>query len=149
MVSRREFNLIVNRLQPGDLMAYKPSGFFGWLIRIKTWHSVSHVETYVGNEWSIASRDGKGVDKYPVRMEGLYGIYRPIAMLDLSKGLEWFERRARGQCYDWKGILGFTTIVPGGDRTKMFCSEFCTRLYRAMGVEPFQKGEDADKIAPF
>ena len=46
-------------LLPGDVMLYRPSGVFGWLIRVKTWHPISHVEVHCGGGQSFASRDGK------------------------------------------------------------------------------------------
>lgn len=134
---------------PGDLLAYKPIGPFGLLIRVKTWHSIAHVETYIGNGSSVASRDGVGVALYPLRLKQLAGIYRPVGPFDIEKAMNWFYRKANGQAYDWKGIIGFSTLVKGGDSNKMFCSEFSTRFYRQGGFEPFVAEEDADKIAPF
>jgi|SRR3990167_11424585 len=136
-------------LKPGDLIAYKPKGFFGWIISVKTWHRVSHVEVYVGNDYSVASRDGIGVGYYRLRTNGVYGVYRPNIPFNLEAAMDWFWKEANGQKYDWKGILGFSTIVKQGDARKQFCSEMATRFYRRGGLEPFSKDEDADKIAPF
>lgn len=135
-------------MQPGDLLTYAPSGFFGWLIRAKTWHAVAHVEVFAGDGNSVASRDGKGVGLYPLRTQGLIGIYRPKGAFDVFAAKRWFLK-VNGWPYDWKGIMGFTPMVKGGSKGKMFCSEFATEFYRAGGVEPFAASEPADKIAPF
>lgn len=138
-----------NSLKMGDLLIYSnlktPLGF---LIGLKTWHSITHVEVYVGDFMTIGARF-KGVDYYPYSTENLVQILRPRVQIDIYKGLIWFEKECKGQKYDWKGLLGFLKIVKGGDREKQFCSELVTRFYRKCGLEPFIKKEDADKIAPF
>jgi hypothetical protein len=68
---------LLRTLKPGDVLLYKPKGLFGWLIRVKTWHKIAHVECYVGDGLSVASRDGKGVGKYPLRSSELAVVCRP------------------------------------------------------------------------
>lgn len=135
-------------LRPGDCLLYYPTGLFGWLIALKTWNRVSHVEVYAGNGKSVASRDGRGVSLYPFRSAELCRVLRPVGDFDISKAIEWFIIHADGQSYDWKGILVFTLAVHEGARDKMFCSEFATRFYRAGGFHPFAEDYDADHIAP-
>lgn len=145
----------LDQLTSGDCLLYKPkkSSIFGWLISIKTWHKISHCEVYVGDGLSAASRDGLGVDIYPVRLSELVEVYRPKSeyKFDINKALIWFMTKAKGQKYDWVGLLRFTwgqPYVDGDGNNKQFCSEFLTRFYRAGGMDPFN-GEDADAIAPF
>lgn len=133
--------------QPGDILLYAPSGVFGWLIAIKTWNKVSHVETYLGNGLSAASRDGIGVATYPVRTNGLVMVRRPIRDLNMEAALAW-HNQCIGQKYDWKGILVFTLAVKNGSKDKMFCSEHATRFARQGGLEPFSRDYDADRVAP-
>lgn len=135
-------------LKPGDCLLYAPCGFFGWLIALKTWNKVSHVEVYVGNGKSVASRDGQGVGFYELRTKGLVRVLRPRGEFNISSALLWFFNFANGQKYDWKGILVFALAVSEGSRDRMFCSEFATRFYRAGGFHPFAENYDADHIAP-
>lgn len=141
----------VRQLQPGDALLYAPKGFFGWLIALKTWHAISHVEVYIGEGQSVAARDGLGVNRYPWRNTELAYALRPKRPLDLAHALRWFDT-VQGQGYDWPGLLRFSwrsRYVPAQlSHNKMFCSEFATRFYRQGGLDPFPR-EDADAVAPF
>ncbi len=145
----------LTQLKPGDCLLYSPkkSSIFGWLISIKTWHKVSHCETYIGEGCSVASRDGIGVNTYPIRLNELVAVYRPKPeyKFNLALALKWFLTSAKGQKYDWIGLLRFTwgqPYVDGDNNNKQFCSEFLTRFYRAGGMDPFN-GEDADAVPPY
>lgn len=145
----------LTQLKPGDCLLYSPkkSSIFGWLISIKTWHKVSHCETYIGEGCSVASRDGIGVNTYPIRLNELVAVYRPKPeyKFNLGAALKWFLLEAKGQKYDWLGLLRFTwgqPYVDGDGNNKQFCSEFLTRFYRAGGMDPFN-GEDADAVPPY
>lgn len=145
----------LTQLKPGDCLLYKPkkSSIFGWLISIKTWHRVSHCEVYIGDGYSVASRDGLGVNVYPTRYSELTAVYRPKPeyKFNLSSALKWFLTEAKGQKYDWIGLLRFTwgaSYTKGGTNNQQFCSEFLTRFYRAGGLDPFN-GEDADAVPPY
>lgn len=134
-------------LQPGDVLLYSGDGFFSTLIKLKTWSTVSHCEVYDGYSFSVASRDGKGVGRYPFREDGLIAVLRPIAPFDTFTAHTWFTT-VDGQEYDWLGLLSFTSAkYQGQENGKMFCSEFATRYLRAGNVDPFA-GYDADGIAP-
>jgi hypothetical protein len=138
------------KLKPGDCLLYSGVGFFSWLIQLKTWHRVSHIEVYIGDGYSVAARDGIGVNAYPVREKGLYAVLRPNKPFSLTLATYWFLLVAKGQKYDWKGLLRFASraeVVGNNLDDKMFCSEFAARFYRAGGLDPFNK-EDADAIAP-
>ena len=141
----------MTELLAGDLLLYQGSGFFSRLIRVKSWSEVSHCECFFGHEngraISGASRDGEGVNTYPLRTDGLFYVLRPVMPFDLAAAMAWHET-VRGQKYDWKGILVFTLAVQQGAHDKMFCSEWATRWYRAGRLEPFQGGFDADRVAP-
>jgi hypothetical protein len=138
-------------LKPGDCLLYAPKGFFGWVISIKTWNQVAHCEVYIGNGKSVASRDGIGVGEYDLRTSELKHVMRPNQPFELRLAYDWFARKARGQGYDWLGLLRFawrSRVVPERFDNKQFCSEFAARFYRAGGLDPFN-GADADAIAPF
>ena len=134
-------------LRVGDILLYSGKGCFSRLIQMKTWSRYSHCEVYDGDGKSVASRDGIGVGRYPLRVDGLRVILRPLAKFDAEKARLWFDT-VDGQPYDWFGLLAFTSAKrQGRENWKMFCSEFCCRYLRAGGIDPFN-GYDADGIAP-
>lgn len=137
-------------LNPGDCLLYSGTSFWSWVIRIKTWSKISHVEVYDGSDRSLASRDGRGVDRYPVRWKNLVAILRPkgIEQQGMDMGKQWFETKARGQAYDWIGLLCFSLAVSQGSRYKQFCSEFANRFYKHAGFTAFHPDWPSDKIAP-
>jgi hypothetical protein len=132
-------------LLPGDVLLYKASGVYGWIIRFHTGHPISHVECYVGNGQSAASRDGKGTAVYPLRTDGLVMVCRPILPFDVAKALAWFAAEGH-KPYGWADLLQFIDV--NVDTDGIVCSPFVTELLRAGGLDPFN-GEPAEKIAPF
>lgn len=136
-------------LKKGDHILYGPSSLMGYVIGIKTWAPVSHIEIYTGNGKSFASRDGKGVNEYPLRTSDIRYVLRPKdEFYNFERASEWFYNIAQGQKYDWKGLLCFTLAVKQGSQDRMFCSEFATRFDREALIKPFADEWDADKIAP-
>ncbi len=137
-------------LNPGDLILYRGTSIWSKLLMIKTWSPVSHCEVYLGNGKSYSARDGVGVDFFPLRLEGLTHVLRPIVRagdpFDFKAGVKWAET-TRGQKYDWLGLFRFFTLGKQS-LTKQFCSEACLRFYRNCQFEPFHKDKDADLIAP-
>lgn len=133
-------------LQIGDAILYRPTSLFGHFVRWKTWSPFSHIEIYIGNSLCVASRDGKGVNIYPLRRDGMRCVLRPKGIINILDGFKWFNR-VKGQKYDYWGLLRFFTF---GTQSidKQFCSEFATRFYRHSGFEPFRKEYDADFVAP-
>jgi len=140
-------NAIFTDLRPGDIFLYRPNNFWGWIIAIKTWTPLSHIETYIGGQSSAASRDGIGVGTYPTRWDNLALVLRPIKSFNLAKALAW-HRKVIGQRYDWLGLLVFFLAARQGAPDRMFCSEHTTRIARAAGIEPFNADYDADRVAP-
>lgn len=135
-------------IQPGDCLLYGGSSLTDLIIEVKTWSIVAHVEIALDSGSSIASRNGIGVNKYAFRKEGLMFILRPKTTLRLDLGLRWFEDVAKGQAYDWLGLLCFTLAVKQGSPNKMFCSEFATNFYRACQLPIFNPYWPADKVSP-
>lgn len=132
-------------LRAGDILLYRPAGIFGRLIQVKTWHSISHVEIYVGGFESVASRDGKGVDRYPLRLSELAYVLRPNVRLTLSDGLTYFAAW-KGAPYGWLDLLAFFGIT--ANFKGIVCSPFAAGFLRACGwnVFPADRVED---VAPF
>lgn len=137
---------MTEHLRPGDVLLYKSTGLFSWLIRVKTWHAVSHVEVYIGAGQSAASRDGKGTGLYPLREDGLVSVLRPVVPFQRAAALDWYHREAKGLPYGWADLLQFTGL--NVDRRGIVCSPFATLFLRAGGVPVFN-AEPANKIAPF
>jgi hypothetical protein len=135
-------------LQPGDAILYFRHSFLGWLIALKTWTKVAHVEIYRGDGVTYSSRFQSGVNAYPLRLDGVAAVVRPKRPLDLLIADAWFEAHARGQPYDWLGLLCFTLARRRGEGKKMFCSELATHYYSAAGLEPFNPRWPADRVPP-
>jgi hypothetical protein len=146
----KHLNITLADIEPDDCLLYAPKGIFGRLVAYKTWHRISHCECYMGNGYSVASRDGKGVNTYNIRLTEVVYVLRPNEPFNRMKAYDWFIDKANGQKYDWWGLLRFvwTKKVSKAGDDKMFCSEFLTRFYRAGGLQVFNH-EDADAIAPF
>ncbi len=134
-------------LLPGDCLLYRPGCPIGLWIAIKTWAWVSHVEVYAGNGVSYAARVS-GVDAYKFRAEHLAYVLRPIGRFDADRADRWFDVVAKGQKYDFLGLLCFYLARKQGAQDRMFCSELATRYYRAGGHNPFNPLVDADTISP-
>jgi len=133
-------------VQPGDVLLYSGHNFNAWVISVKTWSKVTHCELVLGDGLTAASRDGQGVNTYPLRREELAYVLRPDTALDMT-GVKAFHAACIGQAYDWVGLLRFYTW---GQQSmdKQFCSEYVTRLLRHGRLEPFQDAYDADLVSP-
>jgi len=151
----------IDLLEPGDCLLYSSGGPLPWLIKIKTWSPVSHVEVYRGGAKSIAARK-EGVRTYDLRRDGLFAILRPLdGPLDLTRSLAWFDEPfnqathsgVTGQRYDVWGLFRFFTIGKQSE-DKQFCSEVATRFYRlaiakdGAPFHPFATRWDADLVSP-
>lgn len=141
-------------LKAGDILLYRPCKFqwkswwtwpFGQLIAVKTWHHISHVELYDGNKNSLASRDGKGVARYPTRLSELTYVLRPTVALNLDAGRKWFETEL-GTPYGWLDLLNFIGLPV--DKRGVVCSPFVVGFLRASGWNVFPADKDIC-IAPF
>jgi hypothetical protein len=132
-------------LRPGDVLLYGPTGLFGRLIALKTWHALSHVEIYIGGGQSAASRDGLGVAIYQARLHDAKHALRPTVPFSVMRALAWFAVHAKGQPYGWLDLLAFLGVSK--DMPGMVCSSFATQFLRAGGVPVF-RDEPANFIAP-
>jgi hypothetical protein len=146
-VLQRQF--LLKLLLPGDLLLYRSNRVVGRVIQLKTSSKVTHCEIYVGHGRTIASRDGIGVDTFDFNPDKLAMILRPISPVDMAAMMHWHVTEAKGQGYDWVGlVLGFVARKWGRENKKMWCSEHTTRAYRRGGVKPFRDKVDADSIHP-
>lgn len=140
-------------LEPGDVLLYARKGVFNWLINVKTWSRISHVEVVLSNPSTgvriVSSRNGKGVHVTGPEWRGLALVMRSTMWPRIDKAMEWYDEQGiEGQGYDWLGLLNFAYARKvGRNNGKMFCSEFATRFLRKAGLPLFGE-EDADTIAP-
>ncbi len=137
-------------LLPGDLLLYDRVGIVSTLIKLKRGEKYSHCEVYEGGNKTLASRDGIGVRRFDLRLDGLAAIYRtrPEVPYFFSSGQVWFTT-VDGQGYDWFGLLNFWWAkFQGRANNKMFCSEFIVRFFARCGVHLFSEETDADAISP-
>lgn len=140
----------------GDHLLYGVSGLnlFNRITRLKTWSPAVHIELYVDDCKSVASRNGLGVNMYPFREEGLIGILRPKQAFDIEAGLKWFNQPfnsvthegVRGRPYGWLDLLQFININVHTDG--WICSEFVARFDEACGFYPFNHEYNEGRIDP-
>jgi hypothetical protein len=138
---------MVALLQPGDHLLYAPNSLVGWLIAIKCASWVCHIEVYLGDCLAGGSRDGIGVDTYPMRFHELAYILRPIEPLDFAAAFAWHES-VRGEDYEYAALLNFYLIPVKDSSHAMVCSEYVTLFDRAGGLEPFASDFSATKVHP-
>lgn len=132
-------------LEPGDVLLYAAKGLYGRVIALKTWHPIAHVECFVGNGLSVASRDGIGTGTYPLRTDDLVMVCRSKLPLDLDRAKALFAER-RHRPYGWVDLLQFAGV--NIDTPGIVCSPFVTEFLRDALLDPFN-GEPCEKIAPF
>lgn len=148
---------VIAGLEPGDVLVYKPDSFLTAFISIGDGVNSSHVATYLGNrqiaesklqeDTTVDGKRAKGVNTYALRTDRLTHVLRPAQPFRFAQGLAWHET-VRGQGYDLIGFRVFLFAKLRGNNSKMFCSEHAARFARAMGMQPFASGFDADHIKP-
>jgi len=136
-------------LKPGDFeLFFTEHDPVDTLIGIKTGMWIAHIEIDAGNGQSLASRNGIGVNIFPRRTSGLVCVRGPIEPFNFNAGLDWFNTKAKGQGYDWKGLATATALTTEGEEGKMFCSEFAVNFYRACGYNPCNPSQAAWRTYP-
>lgn len=154
-------------LLPGDVLLYSGTGPLSRYIRWRTSSRFSHCEVFDGDGHTVASRDGIGVGRYPLRTSQLSLVLRlhDSVPFDLRAARAWADT-VMGQGYDFWGLTSFTIAEwQGRENQKQFCSEFGARYFRhgiagalgiddgdrkalhAVGRDPW-RGKNADGIPP-
>ena len=132
-------------LQPGDILLYGGSDLVSRLIQFRTWSDVSHIEIYVGDGRSVASRNGIGVGKYPLRLDGMRRVYRVGVAFDFEKAMRWFAM-VQGTKYGWADLLRFYLIdVP---TIGLICSEFGDLFFRNGTLPLFNTNYPEGAVCP-
>jgi len=141
-------------LQPGDVLLYSKSDFFGWVTSFRTFSPVVHVEIYEGGGLSLASRNGIGVNRYPLRLAQLAAVLRPRQKVDTDAMRTWFEQKynpasgkgVRGRPYGWLDLLRFYNVKVNTDG--WICSQFVAQALRAGGLSVFAQDYYCGTIDP-
>lgn len=132
-------------LLPGDILLYNGSGFVDWAIKFRTWSDVAHVEIYLDDGFSTASRFGSGVDIYPLRLDGLQYVRRPVIHFDLAAARK-FASLMHGMSYGYTDLGRFYLLnLPTGG---LICSQYGDLLLRAAGVMAFAEDYPAGTVSP-
>jgi cell wall-associated NlpC family hydrolase len=132
-------------LQPGDILLYNSGDWVDRLICFRTWSDVAHVEVYLGDGKSAASRNGEGVGVYPVRFEGLRYVRRPQGQFS-KEAAQAFASAMDGTPYGFLDLLKFYSLnVPCKG---LICSQFADLLLRNAGVVAFSEDYDAGAVSP-
>jgi hypothetical protein len=133
-------------LCPGDILLYNTSDFTDDIIDWKTGDDVAHIEIYVGNGLSWASRNGIGVNEYPYRPQGLMYVRRPVPSFDLVKARLWFEDGVKGLPYGFGDLLETMNIK--NNLAGVDCSHFAAACMEASGCHQFDVNYPKNKITP-
>ena len=144
-ITARRSLALPDDLLPGDHLLYFTHCPADWIICVKTWSSVAHIEIYDGNGMSLAAR-ADGVNRYAFRKQGLKIVRRPLHW-DHAQARACFAQH-QGERYDWLGLLCFTLAVREGSPNKQFCSELARNLGRPAGSLAFAPEWPGDKVAP-
>jgi hypothetical protein len=162
--------ITVDDLEPFDFLLYRPKGIYGRIIRFKTGQKIGHVEVYLGRDvlnrvglldsldkangntpthYSTASRDGQGVNFYPVRMTELAYVMRPRDIYAPKIGAQvaavYRAIQLRGTPYGWLDLLDFCGYHVNGEG--VVCSPYATVIGRAARLDLFN-GTQARVIRP-
>lgn len=163
-------------LQPGDILLYNSGDISDAIIRWKEGDpDTAHVEVYIGDGKSVASRNGIGVkDIYDFRPAGLVHVRRPGGSatcdqanraptvgegegFDLSSAMEWFAM-VKGAPYGWGDIGADAGLIEKPEdawirpevllKTGMDCSHFASLFLLAGSRGQFDPAFDARRITP-
>ena len=132
-------------LQPGDILLYGGDSLVDRFIMFRTWSDVSHVEIYLDNYESTASRNGQGVDIYPTRYVDLRYVRRLVEPFDRIAARK-YATRMKGTPYGWTDLGRFYLLkIP----TKgMICSQYADWLLRVGGVIAFAEDYPPGAVSP-
>lgn len=133
-------------LKVGDICLYSTLDITDEVIEWKEGDNVAHIEIYIGNNVSWASRNGTGVNAYPFRFSGLKYVLSPVGTFNIDKATKWFNDGVKGLPYGFGDILESINIknnLKGVD-----CSHFGSSLLEVAEVPLFNSWYPKNKITP-
>ena len=143
-------DLLLQVLQPGDMLVYSSQGLFGRAIKFKTSSEFTHVAVYIGDGRQREFKEGVGAQEVPLRPTNLVIVKRPYGTWDRRKS-DQFWAEVKHQGYDYIGLFwSFYARKVGRNNDKMFCSEYYARDYAISVGAPllFAEEVDADSVTP-
>lgn len=137
------------------VLLYSPSGVFGYAIAVfdikrvlKHGMAISHVEVYKGGGYSYASRDGIGVDTYPLRTSNIACVLESTIPLDMGDMASGFQAKL-GHKYDNATIVSHVTKgLTEGNHLEEVCSEVAAYLMRCAGNFKLFGNKKPDQVKP-
>lgn len=133
-------------LRPGDtLLYYTKWDLVDFLIAVRTWADVAHIEVCRGGGLSWASRNGVGFNAYPLRRDGLRYVLRPVGPFDFA-GAEAEAAKLRGAPYGWADLLAFYGLRV--NCKGVICSQAGDVVLRGGGVAAFSDEYFAGAVSP-
>jgi hypothetical protein len=138
-------------LKVGDVLFYTPSDLVGYIIGIKTWTWLSHVEVYIGGGKAIGARL-KGVNIYDLRVDKhLVYVRRPVmnghGEFDPMKALG-AVASTLGTPYDIGSFEAFFNPWSRNRHSARICSTNVAAYLKGGGCEVFNPDLDPDDISP-
>jgi hypothetical protein len=109
---------VIAKIRPGSILLYSSPSIVDWLI--ERTGPCAHVELFLGNGRSFASRNGLGVNYYDLRKDGLIAIRSHIGV-NVDTWVKWADTVV-GDGYDWRGLEGFLIDRPTNEPHHEFCS---------------------------
>lgn len=133
-------------LSVGDILLYASPNLVDDAIEWKTGDDVAHVEIYMGNATSWASRNGIGVNTYPFRSEGLVYVRQAVIAINIDQAVKWFENGVKGLPYGFGDLLEVMNIK--NNLSGIDCSHFAAALLEVGGCPQFDPRYPKNKITP-
>lgn len=138
---QRRLRIIVERLQPGDIVLTATPGKIGKLVRKATKGEVSHAMICVQHGSTIESTDD-GVQASNIQRE-LYGAEDTVIVLRLREppdqlAFQTIVESARAEIGTRYSKMEAARTVTGGPKPRskqMFCSRLVARAYAAAGIQ--------------
>lgn len=136
-------------LEPGDVLFYSPSDLIGWIIAVKTWTKISHVEAYIGSGRCISARP-QGVNVFGERIDKcLCCVRRPLMTKQFETRKAWEAVFPfLGKPYGWTSFEEFFNPWCRHRHASRICSSIVTTYLRGGGCEPFNPDLSADDVSP-
>jgi hypothetical protein len=141
-------------LRAGDCLFYGGWDIENLVVGLKTWSRATHIEVFVGNGFSMASRPGTGCHIYPLRKQGIRYILRPAGKLDLENGMAFFHSNMEGLAYGYTDLTQFLPALDwcfkklGFKVHGIICSQAGDEFYRACAFRAFNTNYPAGMVVP-
>ncbi len=172
MNSLAQYQLTRHDMRPGDVVAFRGTGFISGAIRFFTNSPVSHVgvvfeskdeagerRVVIAESTTLNDKQGVQINYLSDRLRGYPGVAWWLPLSDHSRAaldvdeMHRFLVAQQGDGYDYRGIAAFLARpIPGlgmllhhGDLQRWFCSELVVEAFERGGL---LRGVEADECNP-